>query len=124
MIVGIGTDLCSVPRMRRAVANGRFVEKVFSREEIRYATSRGDPALHFASAFAAKEALAKASGLGMFGLGFTGAWVRRTDRGPVIEMDGEIAAKLSGGDGSVKCWLSLSHDGDYALAFVVLEVAR
>jgi holo-[acyl-carrier protein] synthase len=108
--------------MRRAVARGSFAEKVFSREEIQYAMSRSDPALHFASAFAAKEALAKASGLGMFGLGFTGAWVRRTEHGPVMEMDGEIAAKVSGGDGSVKCWLSLSHDGDYALAFVVLEI--
>ena len=122
MIAGIGTDLCSVPRMRRAVANGRFVEKVFRDEEIRYAMSRGDPARHFASAFAAKEALAKASGLGMFGLGFTGAWVRRTDGGPVIEMDSETAARISKGNGPVKCWLSLSHDGDYALAFVALEV--
>jgi phosphopantetheinyl transferase (holo-ACP synthase) len=32
-------------------------------------------------------------------------------------LSGDLGARL----GDVKCWLSLSHEGDYALAFVVLE---
>ncbi|MCL2684703.1 MAG: 4'-phosphopantetheinyl transferase superfamily protein [Synergistaceae bacterium] len=106
--------------MKRAVEKDYFVRRVFADEEIIYAMSQGEPARHFASAFAAKEALAKASGLGMFGMGLTGAWVRRTERGPVMMMSVETKSKLSG-TGADKCWLSLTHEGDYAMAFVVLE---
>ena len=120
MITGMGTDICMISRMKRAVANDRFISRVFADEEINYAMSRGEPARHFASAFAAKEALAKASGLGMFGMGLTGAWVRRTECGPVMMMNDEIKFKLSE-TGTDKCWLSITHEGDFAMAFVVLE---
>jgi holo-[acyl-carrier protein] synthase len=120
MIAGIGTDLCAVSRMKRAVAHDYFVKKVFAGEEIEYAMSQGEPARHFASAFAAKEALAKATGLGLFGIGITGAWVRRTENGPIIVLNSETKSKLKE-LGAARCWLSLTHEGDYALAFVVLE---
>jgi len=120
MITGMGADICMISRMKRAVANDHFIRRVFADEEISYAMSKCEPARHFASAFAAKEALAKASGLGMFGIGLDGAWVRRTERGPVMMMSDETKFKLSEA-GTDKCWLSLSHDGDFAIAFVVLE---
>jgi holo-[acyl-carrier protein] synthase len=111
-----------ISRMEKAVRDGHFVRRVFVREEIDYALSRGEPACHYAGAFAAKEALAKATGLGVFGVGLTASWVRRTDHGPVLLFGDELREKLNGmGIGS--CWLSLAHDGDYALAFVVLEAA-
>jgi phosphopantetheinyl transferase (holo-ACP synthase) len=37
-------------------------------------------------------------------------------------MDDETAEKLKS-QGADKCWLSLTHEGDFALAFVVLESA-
>ena len=120
MITGIGTDMCMISRMKRAAANDSFIRRVFSEEEISYAMSQGEPARHFASAFAAKEALAKASGLGMFGMGLTGAWVRRTKQGPVMMMSDETKSKLRE-TGTDKCWLSITHEGDFAIAFVVLE---
>jgi len=123
MIAGIGTDICAISRMKRAVESGYFVKRVFSGEEIEYAMSQGEPARHFASAFAAKEALAKASGLGVFRLGVNGVWVRRTKNGPVMMMSDETESKLKRA-GAGKCWLSLTHEGDYALAFVVLETLR
>jgi holo-[acyl-carrier protein] synthase len=122
LIAGIGADICAISRMKKAVAHDYFVKRVFSEEEINYAMSQGEPARHFASAFAAKEAFAKATGLGMFGIGISGAWVHRTENGPVMVMNGEIKSKLKG-LGADRCWLTLSHEGDYALAFVVLESA-
>ncbi|MDR1471259.1 MAG: holo-ACP synthase [Synergistaceae bacterium] len=122
MIAGVGTDLCLISRMRRAIGSGGFVRRVFVREEIDYADSRAEPERHYASAFAAKEALAKATGLGVFGVGLAMSWVRRTEEGPVMLFEDALREKLDGmGIGS--CWLSLAHDGDYALAFVVLERA-
>jgi holo-[acyl-carrier protein] synthase len=106
--------------MERSVANERFARRIFSAEEIAYASARGRPAMHYASAFAAKEALAKASGLGMFGAGIGESWVARTDTGPEMRCSGELRKKLEA-MGVKKIWLSLTHEGDYALAFVVLE---
>lgn len=120
MIVGIGTDMCRISRLERAIGNAHFVSKVFSAGEIRYACSQGCPARHFASAYAAKEALAKASGLGMFGMGIGASRIERTDRGPVIICDETLQEKFER-LGIRKSWLSLTHEGDYALAFVVLE---
>jgi holo-[acyl-carrier protein] synthase len=108
--------------MKRAVENDHFVRKIFAAEEIEYAMSQGEPARHFAAAFAAREALAKATGLGMFGMGLSAAWVRRTDRGPIFMLSGEASRKLKS-QGADKCWLTLTHEGDFALAFVVLESA-
>jgi holo-[acyl-carrier protein] synthase len=109
-----------ISRMARAVRNEYFQMRVFSDEEIAYARSHVEPPLHFASSFAAKEAFAKASGLGIFGVGLAASWVRRTKEGPVMMPAPEVSAKL----GEFRCWLSLSHEGDYALAFVVLERDR
>ncbi|MDR0649291.1 MAG: holo-ACP synthase [Synergistaceae bacterium] len=120
MILGIGTDICSVSRMKRACASEHFVRSVFSPEETEYARSKGNPAQHFASAFAAKEALAKASGLGIFGIGLSCVTVRRTESGPVIICSDTLQEKLEA-RGVKKCWLSLAHDGGFALAFVVME---
>ena len=105
MIAGIGTDLCVISRIKRASESEYFVRRVFSEEEIDYARSHKEPSLHFASAFAAKEAFAKASGLGIFGVGLAGAWVRRTEAGPVMMLNGDLRVRL----GEFKCWLSLSH---------------
>jgi holo-[acyl-carrier protein] synthase len=120
MIAGIGTDICLISRMKKAVRSDYFVDRIFSPEEIEYAKSQGEPARHFASAFAAKEALAKASGLGVFGIGLTASWVRRSETGPIMMCSDELWGKLRE-LGAGKCWLSLTHEGDYALAFVVLE---
>jgi holo-[acyl-carrier protein] synthase len=106
--------------MKRAVENDYFVRRIFVAEEIEYAMSQSEPARHFASAFAAREALSKATGLGIFGMGLSAVWVRRTDSGPIFMLDGETSGKLKS-CGADKCWLSLTHEGDFALAFVVLE---
>jgi holo-[acyl-carrier protein] synthase len=120
MILGVGADLCRISRMRKVCANEHFVQKIFSQEEIEYARSRGNPAEHFAAAFAAKEALAKASGLGLFGVGLSGSMVKRTKTGPVIIYGRSLEEKFEA-LGVKKCWLSLTHEGDFALAFVVIE---
>jgi holo-[acyl-carrier protein] synthase len=106
--------------MKRAILCERFVTRLFSAEEIEYARSRGLPERHFASAFAAKEALAKAMGVGLAGMGLSSSWVRRTDTGPVIMLTDALHKKFE--ERRVrKSWLSLTHEGDYAMAFVVLE---
>lgn len=126
MILGVGIDLCRVSRMMKAVRSPHFVERVFRPGEIRYAQSKGNErarAASFAAAFAAREAFVKASGvpLALAALGGGVTLVRREGR-PELELSGAVRERLSP-LGPVKAWVSLTHEGDYAAAVVVLESA-
>ncbi len=62
MIRGVGTDIVSVERFRRAGARwgDRFFTRVFTDAELAYCRARKDPYPHLAARFAAKEAVIKA----------------------------------------------------------------
>ncbi|EFC92121.1 holo-acyl-carrier-protein synthase [Dethiosulfovibrio peptidovorans DSM 11002] len=120
MVLGIGVDLCRVSRLARCIENDRFLKRVFSPEEIDYAMSRPVPARHLAASFAAREAFSKASGVHLAKVVFQGVWVSRTEKGPFIRLDG-LSPEIGQYLGENRFHLSLSHDGDYALAFVVME---
>ncbi len=68
MILGIGTDLCDIRRIERALRrfSGRFVERLFTAEELSQSNLRAEQerASFYALRFAAKEACAKALGTG------------------------------------------------------------
>ncbi|HEX7466236.1 MAG TPA: holo-ACP synthase, partial [Usitatibacter sp.] len=62
MIVGIGTDVCSIERIGRSLERfgDRFVRRILTSDErARFERTR-DKAGHLAKRFAAKEAFAKA----------------------------------------------------------------
>ncbi len=119
-----GIDLVHVPRLR-ALLGGQpaFEERVFTDEERAYCRRQADPAPHFAARFAAKEATLKALGMGITALGIDAKLkdveVVREGTAPVLALHGRPAAeaeKLGVGSASV----SLTHDGDHALAAVVM----
>jgi holo-[acyl-carrier protein] synthase len=122
-VKGIGVDLALVPRLREVVGrwDERFLRRVFTDEEIAYCRRRRDPIPHFAARFAAKEATLKALGTGLrMGVSWREMEVRR-ERGeaPTMVLSGRCRAiALAKGAGQVL--VSLTHDGDYALAQVML----
>ena len=120
MILGIGVDLCDIGRMKKAVAREGFAVRVFSKVEIEYAEGRGDPAAHYAAAFAAKEALAKAGGWGLGAMGLDSCEVVRTERGPRFDFSEAFKKRLED-EGIKKVFLSISHEAGMAVAMVVLE---
>ncbi len=66
MIMGIGTDVCSIERIQKTLERfgERFVKRILTpHERVRYASTRAKSA-HLAKRFAAKEAFAKAIGTG------------------------------------------------------------
>jgi holo-[acyl-carrier protein] synthase len=124
MIAGIGVDLVHVPRIRQAIARwqDRFLERVFTPDEIAYARRRRDPAEHLAARFAAKEATLKALGTGLsMGVRWREMEVRRS-RGerPRLELSGRTAA-LGAARGVRVLHVTLTHDGEYAMAQVLAE---
>jgi len=68
VIIGVGTDLVSVPRLRRAVGRwDRLLTRLFTEAEVAECRRRADPAPHLAARFAAKEACLKALRIGWGG---------------------------------------------------------
>lgn len=119
-IRGIGVDLCSVERMSRALRQEAFAPRVFSEQEILYANSQAVPARHFASAFAAREALAKAGGWGIGKMGLKSCRLERTKQGPRFVFSDAFLARLTA-EGITSAHISISHEGDVVVAMVVLE---
>ncbi|TXH60848.1 MAG: holo-ACP synthase [Bacteroidia bacterium] len=123
MIIGIGTDIINVDRVEQKISkNQGFLEWVFATNEIEYCKTKTYPFQHFAARFAAKEAFFKALGTG---------WTQQTffnevsivndEKGkPSIELLGTTAETLSWLKHK-KIHLSISHEKDYAQAFVVIE---
>lgn len=120
MIRGIGIDICGIERMKKALSRGGFAERVFSPAEIDYAGEGGAAAAHFAAAFAAREALAKAGGWGLASIGLGACEVLRSERGPAFNFSGEFRRRLEE-RGVKRVFLSITHEAGVAAAVVVLE---
>lgn len=62
MILGIGTDIVEIKRIKDAVEKwgGHFLKKIYTDNEILYCNKKKDPYPHLAARFAAKEAFIKA----------------------------------------------------------------
>ncbi|MHC1785620.1 MAG: holo-ACP synthase [Christensenellales bacterium] len=122
MIIGLGLDLCSVPRMAALLLDERFLNRFFSPGEREYIVSRGAfAAASMAACFAAKEAFAKAMGSGFEGISPSEIIVLHDKRGaPYYELTGG-ALRSAQEKGLRTSHLSLSHEGELAAAVAVLE---
>jgi holo-[acyl-carrier protein] synthase len=116
-------DLVQTSRIAESIATfgERFVRRVFTDDEIAYATSAPElAAMRFAARFAAKEAAKKALGIADAGVGWRDLEVRRAPSGDVTLARHGKAAEVAVTDLA----LSLSHEGDYATAVVVTHVTE
>ena len=128
MIYGIGTDICDITRIARALDRHgeRFAQRVLGPHEIevfrtRRAKVEARGVAYLATRFSAKEAFSKAIGLGL--------------RSPMTWQNCEIVKAPSGKPqvrlhGALHEWftsrrltaqVSVSDESSYACAFVVVE---
>ena len=123
-IVGLGTDLARVERFRTFVVDNKtaLLGRLFTLGEREYAFAKKDPAPHLAARFAAKESCLKAFGLGLReGLSWQDMEVVPDELGcPYLLLSGR-AAEIAAAKQIEVVHLSYSHDGDYAVATVILE---
>lgn len=116
--LSVGVDIIAIARIARAVERWgeRFLQKVYTPAEIAYCRGR-IPEL--AARFAAKEAISKALGTGIFGIAWDEMEVLADRRGkPLVKLYGRA---LQRGEAlGLRQWaISLTHSDDDALAFVV-----
>ncbi len=115
--LGIGVDIVKVSRFDKHLENKLFLERLFTPVELADAGDGPNLASRLAARWAAKEAAAKALGCGFGGkLGWREVEIIRGDNGkPHLKLDPEADRR----HGHPHLSLSISHDGDYAIAFVV-----
>jgi len=123
-VAGVGTDLARVERFRKFLCDEKsgILARIFTAEERRYSLAKKDPSPHLAARFAAKEAFLKALGLGLReGIHWQDMSVVHDALGkPSLELSGR-AAEIFRDRGLRTLHLSYSHDGDYAVATVIVE---
>lgn len=122
MIYGIGIDIVKIERMKDVVERwgDKFLERVFTRNEISYCYKKRSPYPSLSVRFAAKEALIKAIG-SEISVSLTDIDISNADSGkPVLNISGRLQEFFAGR--RIKAThLSLSHERDYGVACVVLE---
>jgi holo-[acyl-carrier protein] synthase len=124
MIYGVGIDLVENSRMDKIVKKWgpKFINRIFSEDEILYCEKHAHSAIHYGARFAAKESFLKALGIGI------GKGVKLNDIEVENDENGKPFLKLNGEAGEMiqkkkikKVHLSLTHTEHYSTAFVVLE---
>lgn len=115
MILGVGVDIVDIARFTRALERTpKLGERLFTDSE------RELPANSLAGRFAAKEALIKAFG-GSGSMTFHDMVVVKDELGkPYFDLSG-AAAEMASSKGIDSVHLSISHDANAAVAFVVAE---
>jgi holo-[acyl-carrier protein] synthase len=123
-IVGIGVDRIAIARIEHSLDRfgDRFIQRIYSVEEIAQARAKGNPARRFAMLFAAKEAAAKALGTGFRqGVALQHIETIHQPSGkPEITLHAQ-ARSVAQRQG-VKCMhISLTDDDGVAMAFAIAE---
>lgn len=127
MIFGIGTDIVKVARMQHNLDEhgDRFARRILTDNELADFAASKRPAHFLAKRFAAKEAAAKAMGIGFSrGMSLTHIGVGHDDNGkPVLEFS-DRATELCDELGIGEAYISLADEEDNAVAFVTLLARR
>src|SRR3954470_21613074 len=115
----VGVDLIEIGRVRDALDRhgDGFRERCFTAEEIEYCESKANPAQHYAGRFAAKEAVGKALGSGVY---FT--WKEIEVRGrpkPGVQLSGRTA-RWAARVGAGRIELSMTHSRELAAAVALV----
>jgi holo-[acyl-carrier protein] synthase len=111
----LGIDIIKVERIAAALKRfgDRFPRRVLTENEQRYVRNRPQ---NFAGRWAAKEAVSKVLGLGVRGVGWTEIEILRLPTGaPAVRLHGR-AARRAEQLGMGRIAVSISHEGDYAVA--------
>ena len=117
MITGIGIDIIEIARIKKLIEkNPRFIQRIFTLQEIHYCQKKVNKYQHFAARFAAKEAFFKA-------LGRRIKWkdvglINLSSGKPELEINTKKKFPFE------SAHVSIAHLSEYAVAMVILESTK
>ena len=125
IIIGNGVDIVENRRIFTAIKNKKFVNRIFSIQEIKDSKSYKDKVNYYAKRFAAKEAFLKALGTGLReGIEFKDISVRKNKIGkPSLFLSNKLK-KIIHKKFKTKRFethVSLSDEKKHSIAFVILN---
>lgn len=122
MIIGIGTDVIEIERIKKAIEKtDTFFEKIYTTREKAYYREKHKRVETLAGLFAAKEAISKALGTGFRGFNASDIEIIPNELGkPEAYLYGE-AKVLANRLEICKIHVSISHCKTYATAFAIAE---
>ena len=121
-VLSNGVDIVKVKRIKKildSIHEDVFLRKIFNKEEILYFEHNNYNPKSVSGYFAAKEAIMKTLGKGMDKLSFRDITILKTkDNKPYIKLSGKAEDYMETlGLSDFK--ISISHEDEYALAFVI-----
>ncbi|HRP69253.1 MAG TPA: holo-ACP synthase [Turneriella sp.] len=123
MIVGVGIDICENDRIAEMLEKykNRFLERVFTKDEITYCLNKKEPTPHLAARFAVKEAFIKALGMPRdLRISYRDVGLKGSEGKKDIHVTGLLAEMLAS-KSVTNILFSISHARDYSNACVILE---
>mgnify|MGYP001354901604 CR=1 FL=1 len=122
--LGIGVDICENSRIKKLINNKLFLRRIFTNDEIVKSNIK-NKTLYYAKRFAAKEAFAKALGIGFRqGLNFKDISIINDKLGkPSFIITSKIKSiiKKKYNLKNFNLFLSISDEKKYSIAFVLFE---
>ena len=116
-MISIGTDIVKVSRIKNLLITKeeKFINKIFTEEEIAYCNSHSKPEIHFSGKYAAKEAVKKAL--------LTNDLIdqiclkdikilNKDNKAPSVVIEHVLDLNFN---------VSISHEQEYAIAFVLIQ---
>ena len=124
-ILGLGVDIIKNSRIKNSIKNKKFINKIFSVNEIRVAKNKKNKTAFYSKRFAVKEAFSKALGLGFRKkLNFKDISVLNKKNGKpeiIITKKLNLLVKKQFKTLKVNTLVSISDEKDYSIAFVIIE---
>ena len=119
----IGIDMATVSRIEKSCQKESFRNHVFTQAELDLFFNREKPKYSsLAANFAAKEAFSKALGTGLSGFSLKDIYIVNDDKGkPTLIAENKAAEIVKEKFGECSIHVSLSHEKEYAIAFVIIE---
>ena len=124
-ILGIGVDLVNNKRIKALINNKNFINRIFSKDELKFYKTSKNKINYFAKRFAAKEALAKSIGTGFRNdLNFKDIQILNDKIGKPYYFNSKKIEKIIQKRFRIKnynLFLSISDEKDYSIAFTILQ---
>tara|TARA_B100000965_G_C18960950_1_gene485436 strand:- start:110 stop:496 length:387 start_codon:yes stop_codon:yes gene_type:complete len=124
-ILGIGTDIVKNSRIKKLLKSKKFINRIFTKNEIKKSKKINNKTNYFSKKFSAKEAFVKSLGTGIAkGINFKDITISNNLNGkPKIILASKVNKfiKKNITKKKINIFVSISDETEYSISFVIIE---